>query len=214
MFSSTHRCRCTIELVSCDLSSGQIQSNNATFYSGTVKCFALTPQRRDLSSSRGNYWHIYHSPGVPLTISQLAVPYLCVPHHSSLHRWKKTDSISVSWFALCTSLLVELKSMVQMDTGSQFWPETLVTDCSLTHWLQGGTTTCQSLRESYWWFRAAVRDFKEIGLAIGSFFKFRFTWSLYQWTAHAWRNNTACCNSERASFGINCVWRINLSAEC
>lgn len=107
-----------------------INSNNALFYSGTIKCFTLTPHPEHLSSSEGNYWRIYRSPGAPLIISQLA--YLCVPHHSLLHRWKVTDSISVSRFALCTSVHVEPKPVLQMDTGSQSWPATFVTVCSLT----------------------------------------------------------------------------------
>lgn len=167
-------------MASCDSSSGQIQSNHALFYSGTVKCFTLTGSECILGQLLADEY-TWHSPGVLLTISQLAVPYLWVPHHSLLHRWKKTDSISVSRFALCTSLLLQLKSWVQMDMGSQCWPGTLVTDRSFTHWLQGGTTTCQSLREWRWWFRAAyiaVRDFKVVGFARGSFFELRFTLSL------------------------------------
>lgn len=37
-------------------------------------------------------------------------------------------------------LFVGLNSLVQMDMESELWPGTLVTGCSITHRLQGGTT--------------------------------------------------------------------------
>lgn len=100
----------------------------------------------------------YHSQALPVTAKEeRVVPYHCPKPCSLL--WKKaSDNISVLRFTLCTFHLVGLKSLVQMDTGSKGWLGALVTGCS--HCPQGGTT-CQSLRAQHWWFRAAVRRFKD-----------------------------------------------------
>lgn len=61
---------------------------------------------------------IYHSQALPVTAKEEpVVPYCCLKTYSLF--WKKADNISVLRFTLCTSLLVGLKSLVQMDTGQK-----------------------------------------------------------------------------------------------
>lgn len=127
MTSVNHSCRCTIAhpVVTFDLDkSNEIKS-----------CFILALSSVVIWLLTCEY--ASYCPVISLTISKLSMPYLCVPHRLLVHRWKKTDNIAVSRFALYSSLFLHLPSLVQMDIGSHCWPGTLVTLCSPTHWSEG-----------------------------------------------------------------------------
>lgn len=86
------------------------------FYFVPVKGLTLV---LDVGAPEGHYWHIYHSQAVTVTVKKPVVPYLRPHSYSLLCRWKKRDNIPVQRFTLSTFVFVGLKSLVQMDMGSE-----------------------------------------------------------------------------------------------